>query len=359
MMSRGYLTDTEFEHLEPRPPPRRPGPVSLFMSSTPADSAVRVERKPVTATSQARPTAAQLGLNQLAWLLISVQLILLAATCYLFPVLGLSIAWPTVSLYATAITMFSLAWLCHFLWPGSSREWALAEAMLVACLLLALTYVVAPAQYAAIALKRPLIDPWLAAADSALGVHVPALAEWTRQHSMISRMLNLAYITIGPQLFLPVIVLGIFKKERAALWEYCFHFHFCLVVTLLALGLFPAACAFNYYGFESTLEQTRFTTHFVGVRAGTFSVIRFNDMEGLISMPSFHVAAGLMVTWAFRQFRVWLAVLVGLNTLMIAATFMSGAHYFIDVIATLVLFLASIGVYRMWGAALAAERSAS
>ncbi len=139
----------------------------------------------------------------------------------------------------------------------------------------------------------------------------------------------------------------------------CFHFHFCLVVTLLALGLFPAACAFNYYGFESTLEQTRFTAHFVGVRAGTFSVIQFNDMEGLISMPSFHVAAGLMVTWAFRQFRVWLAVLVGLNALMITATFMSGAHYFIDVIATLVLFLASIGVYRKWGAALVADRGAA
>jgi hypothetical protein len=345
MMLEMHSTDTAFKYFEHL----------ASMSPVQADPSVAVEA-PLGASSFGNAvTAAQLGLNRLARRFAALQLLLLAVTCILFPFFGLSIAWRTVPLYATALSMFSLVWLCHFLWPGTSREWVVAEALLVACLLLSLTYVVAPAQYVAVAFKRPLVDPWLASADAKLGVHVPTLAAWTRQHLWLSRLLNLAYITIGPQLFLPVIVLGLFKRERAALWEYCFNFHFCLVITLLALGLFPAACAFNFYGFESTIDQTRFIAHFAGARAGTLSVIEFDKMEGLISMPSFHVAAGLMVTWAFRRCRVWVGVLAGLNTLMVAATFMTGAHYFIDVVATLVLFLASITLYRTWGAALIAD----
>jgi hypothetical protein len=37
---------------------------------------------------------------------------------------------------------------------------------------------------------------------------------------------------------------------------------------------------------------------------------------------------------------------------MIAATFMSGAHYFIDVLATAALFGAGAVVYNAWGARL-------
>jgi hypothetical protein len=304
------------------------------------------------ATHASAATAAELGLNRLAWCFISLQLTLLAGTSFLYQRFGLSIVWSSTAVYAMALSMFTLAWLCHFLWPGRSKEWVVAEALFVALLLLSLTYIVAPAQYAAVALKRPLIDASLAAADRVLGVHVPALAAWTREHALISRVLTLAYITIGPQLFLPVIVLGLFKQERAHLWEYCFNFHFCLVLTLLALALFPAACAFNFYGFESTLDQARFTTHFMSVRAGSFSEVHFDKMEGLISMPSFHVAAGLMVTWAFRDHRIWRACLVCLNALMIAATFMSGAHYFIDVVATAALFVAGVVIYKLWGARL-------
>jgi hypothetical protein len=37
---------------------------------------------------------------------------------------------------------------------------------------------------------------------------------------------------------------------------------------------------------------------------------------------------------------------------MIAATFMSGAHYFIDVVATAALFVAGVVVYSLWGVGL-------
>ena len=165
----------------------------------------------------------------------------------------------------------------------------------------------------------------------------------------------MAYVTLPAQLILPVFVLGMIKRDRIALWEFCFHYHFCLIVTLISLAVFPAVCAFNYYGFTPTFDEARFTAQFTGVRAGTFSVVRFDDLEGLISMPSFHAAAGLMVTWCFRRYRTWVIVLGCLNVLMVTATFMSGAHYFVDVIATLLLFLVSVLMYRRWAAPLLDE----
>ena len=304
------------------------------------------------ASSRRVPSTAELGLNALTWRLIGLQVLCLAVSAPIYPLVGLSISWPTVPPFAVGLAAVGGAWLYHAYTPGRSSEWIIAEALSVTFLLVSLTVIAAPAQYAAIALKRPLVDAWLAAADAALGVHVPTLAAWTGAHRLLSWTLTLAYVTLPLQLILPVFVLGLMKRDRTALWEFCFHYHFCLICTLISLAIFPAVCAFNYYGFTATFDETRFTTQFLGVRDGTFTLIRFNDLEGLISMPSFHAAAGLMVTWCFRRHRTWLIVLACLNALMVAATFMSGAHYFVDVIATLLLFLVSVLVYRRWGAPL-------
>jgi hypothetical protein len=284
--------------------------------------------------------------------------VFLAATAPLYPLVGLSIAWPTVTPFAVGLGVVAAAWAYHAWMPGRPNEWIIAEALAVTCLLVSLTSMAAPAQYAAIALRRPLIDPWLAAADARLGVYVPALAAWTQAHQVISWILTLAYVTLPLQLILPVFVLGLVKKDRGALWEFCFHYHFCLILTLASLAVFPAVCAFNYYGFTSTFDEARFTAQFLGARKGTFTMIRFDDLEGLISMPSFHTAAGLMVTWCCRPYRRWLIALSVLNILMIAATFMSGAHYFIDVVATLGLFAVSVFVYQRWFSAFVAVDTA-
>jgi len=113
-----------------------------------------------------------------------------------------------------------------------------------------------------------------------------------------------------------------------------------------ASALFPAECAFTFYGFESLIDQARFIQHSEKLRAGTFQIIRLDDIEGLISFPSFHVAGAVMVTWTFRSYRAWLWPLIVLNTGLIAATFMAGAHYVVDVLATLVIFAVSVWTYR-------------
>jgi hypothetical protein len=231
--------------------------------------------------------------------------------------------------------------------PGrKAATWIFAEAFLILALLMAVTFIVVPGQYAAAALGRPLADPWLAAADAALGVHVPTLVAWTRTHPWLVQTLSWSYASLIPQLYLPIFVLAFWYRDRTALWEYAFHYHVCLVVTLAFFALFPAVCPFSFYGFDSIVNETRFIAHFGSVRAGLMTVIDPSNTEGLISFPSFHAAGALMTTWALRRSRIWVTLLGVLNTALIAATVLLGVHYVTDLLGTVALCGVSLALYR-------------
>jgi len=289
------------------------------------------------------------GLHRLAQYFLLVDGLLLFTTALLFRQLKMSIVWSTVAPNAVMISVVFGVWLAYSYGPRRERPRVIAETLLATGLLLLYVNIVSPAQYPAVAWKRPLIDPWLARADRALGIHVPSLVAWTRAHPWTSRALSAAYFTLLPQFALPMLLVGLRFQDRSKLWEYLFHFHVCLGITLLAVGLFPAECAFTHYGFVSTIDQTRFIRQFAALRSGTLTAVRFDALEGLISMPSFHVAGGLIVTWAFRGRSRWMAALAIVNAGLIAATVMSGAHYFIDVVATFVMVGGSLWLYRALG----------
>lgn len=300
-----------------------------------------------------RVPAAALGLNGLAVRLLWMQGALLIATVFLFAYTGLTLQWTSLgpTLFGDGLVLGM--WACLYCYaPGKPRAWILAETVAVLILVIMVTQILCPMQYPAAALGRPLIDHVLASADAILGINVQTLAQWTRAHSMVRDALSLAYFTLIWQFSLIIPALGIVLRDREALWEYAFHFHFCLLLAVAAFILWPAACAFQYYGFESTISQARFIHHFNGLRDGSMTVVRMNDIEGLVSVPSFHVAGALMIMWACRRHALLLVPVVILNCALIAATFMSGAHYVVDTFVSVPLFAASILVYRTWAAPL-------
>ncbi len=281
--------------------------------------------------------------------ILAIEVGVLAVTAVLYSVTGLAIAWRTVVAPAAVLALLFAVWVWYACAAARGRRPWIADTLLATLLLVLFTNIGGPAQYAGVAAGFPLVDPWLAAVDASLGIHVPALAEWTSGHPYLALALVAAYFTLLPQFVLPLVVLGLFYRNREAIWEYVFHFHVCLTVTLAGVMLLPAACAFTYYGFTSLIDQTRFISHFEGLRDGTLTHVRFDDIEGLISFPSFHVAGGMMVTWAFRGYRRWLAVLCVLNAALISATVLTGAHYGIDLLLTLALFAGSVALWRTWG----------
>jgi PAP2 superfamily len=296
---------------------------------------------------ESRAGALWRAVNPVARKAIALQAVLIAVTAPLYPLVGIGIHWPSGLPNAIGLGLLLAVWIRYVLGPSSDWNRGVAEALLALLLLATLTIIVGPAQYPAVALGFPEADRWLSATDAVLGLDVRAVTAWTAAHPTVAKILVLAYVSLLPQFMLPIVVLG-FYRDREYLWEYIFHFHVCLTVTLIGVALWPAACAFAYLGFDSLLDQTRFIDHFAALRAGTFREVRFDNIEGLISFPSFHVAGGLMVTWAFRHRRGWFGAVAVLNTWLIAATVLTGAHYGIDVVASLALFAGSVVLWRMW-----------
>jgi hypothetical protein len=312
------------------------------------DGAGRIFAAVVAMASSFRPPLDRLGFHRLSAALLALQIGALLLAIWAFWVTGLSFLWrgllPLLPFPAIAVVAWGyLVWM-----PGrKANTWIYAEMFLIFVLLFAVTDIVVPAQYAAAALGRPLADPWLAAADAALGVHVPTLVLWTRTHPWLIRVLSLSYNSLIPQLFLLVFLLGFWYRDRATLWEYAFHYHVCLVGAIVCFALFPAACPFSFYGFESILDHTRFLAHFGGVRAGLMTAVDPSNTEGLVSFPSFHTAGALMATWAVRRSRIWLTLLGVLNMGLIAATVLLGIHYVIDLLGAVALCGVSLALYRV------------
>jgi hypothetical protein len=280
---------------------------------------------------------------------------LAATTIPFYGHFGLEVEWLSAGGAVAGLAVLIGLTLYFVRYPGRPEERALGDMAFVMSLVVALVILLTPAQYLAVAVHRPLVDPWLARADAMLGIHVPALAAWTRQHRLLDAVLQAGYFTLLPQFILAPLLLGIVFKSRERLWEYVFHFYFCALITLLALAVFPAACAFQYFQFSSTISQTLFIAHFNAVRAGTFGPLHFGDLQGMVSMPSFHVAGALFVTWAFRDRRLLCACFCAVNVVLIASTVLSGAHYFIDILASMALFGGSILAYARLRPATAAS----
>src|SRR5207248_1400475 len=89
-----------------------------------------------------------------------------------------------------------------------------------------------------------------------------------------------------------------------------------------------------------------------GFHNGSLRLVSMDDLDGLISFPSFHVAGALIFAWVFRhRMRIFIP-LVLVNLAVIVSTFMTGEHYVVDVLVSLPLFAASVALYRCWGCAL-------
>jgi hypothetical protein len=302
-------------------------------------------------------TSERLGLNPLAWRLIAIHAIVLVLSVAVYASLGLSVKWSGSALGGLfGVVGLIVLWLNHYLWPGTPTERFIAEVVLILVLLLLLVTTVLIAEYAAVALKFPYADPWLANADALMGISVPALAKWTAEHPPVAALLSLTYKTFGPQLLMTLVALAVLR-DRDRLWEYAFHFHLCSVMALVGLAIWPAVCAPDYLHFQSTLDESQLIEQIKGFHDGTLTSIAFDDLNGLISFPSFHVAGVMFVTWAFRHYR-WLFIpLIGLNLVVSASTFMTGLHYAVDAPGGILVFGISLAAYRWWGKTLLRRNS--
>jgi membrane-associated phospholipid phosphatase len=107
--------------------------------------------------------------------------------------------------------------------------------------------------------------------------------------------------------------------------------------------LFPAAGAVVHYHLP-VAPGTLYVSQMAGLRDGTFRTINPFDSEGLVVFPSFHAALAVLCACAARPLRILKIPLIALNLLIILSSPFEGAHYFIDIIAGIMLAALTISL---------------
>jgi hypothetical protein len=200
--------------------------------------------------------------------------------------------------------------------------------------------------YGILTFNFPLQDEHLAAADSAIGFHWPAIAEPLHGNPQFTEWAKFVYKAF---VWEPAIVtLGLSATGKTnRLWTFVTAASFSLCVTALVGAMLPAYGSIVYFktgSWPELVSAWRQSEVIHALRSGQRYIDR-SMITGVISIPSYHACSAVLMTWALwpsRHLRWGVAVL---NLGMATAAIVIGEHYLVDIfaglaVATLAILLA-------------------
>ena len=200
--------------------------------------------------------------------------------------------------------------------------------------------------YAGTPLNAPLTDSLLIQYDAALGIHLPSIVDWFQQHPTLNRTCHLIYSSVLPSTLLALIVLGLDSDVRR-LREFVTHYMLAGLITTLIYFLMPAEAPAQAFGYGQTAAQLSFIEHFHALRAGQFPLVSMNNLEGLVTFPSFHTTWALLIAYSLRHYRRLFVPMLLLNVGVAISTVTTGWHYGIDVIGGLLVAALAVLITRI------------
>jgi hypothetical protein len=199
--------------------------------------------------------------------------------------------------------------------------------------------------YAAIHLgsSAPLWSAQLAWVDEhILGLDWPFLLKWVADHGIIANLLCVAYASSLFQAICAVFILSATGQVRR-LQTVVLTFQLTLISCALVAICLPAMDQFTFRQIEVAdgshwIPQTAvaYVDDFVRLRTER-PVVSLDNTQGVITFPSFHAVLALLLSWAFWKTPKVRWVALCLNATMLLATPICGGHYFIDIVAGLLL----------------------
>ncbi|MGE0499428.1 MAG: phosphatase PAP2 family protein [Rhizobiaceae bacterium] len=216
-------------------------------------------------------------------------------------------------------------------------------------------------------LALPLADDMLASWDAALGLDWNAYFAFVAARPALADFLGASYTSLTPVSAFALLGLLAFGRVRQA--EFFVVTFFATAVVCTAAGaFFPAEAAVAHlldrpeliasFSIEPGLYHL---AHLEALRSGAMPVFDLENLPGLVTFPSFHTAAGVVVAWCYRRTLLFWPV-SAYAAMMIAATPVFGGHYFVDLIAgtavalSVLVFTGSLRRYRGLFAEAAAGR---
>lgn len=176
----------------------------------------------------------------------------------------------------------------------------------------------------------------------------PVVLVFMRKHPVWQVLLSHAYVSLNWQPILLLTILGL-KGDIIAARRFLIAWTTALILTLLIFPFVPALGAFaHFHVTQEMLPGLRATAAWrsqeiiLALRDGSMQVLNDRALEGIVTMPSFHAAAAILLGltyWSIKSLR-WL--FLTLNAIMLASAVPVGGHYLVDVVAGSVIAAASI-----------------
>ena len=190
----------------------------------------------------------------------------------------------------------------------------------------------------------PLADPLLARSDALVGFDVGKVASFVAALPAFSSVLNFAYNASGP-ICAAAIGWNLFMKDRLLLWQVVATLVVAMQITALVSILFPAQGAAAWLGLDTLQGDglpygagTYSVAAFAHFYWGSETLVRFEDMNGIVCFPSFHTVMALVILQGFTNSRLkWVAL--PWSALTIVSTLPMGGHYVIDLAGGLLVWL--------------------
>jgi membrane-associated phospholipid phosphatase len=223
-----------------------------------------------------------------------------------------------------------------------------AEALALLC---AFTAAGAVLTYLAAGCAFPLQDAMMERLDRAIGFDWSAWHDAVLDRPILSRVLVLAYNSLVPQAFFAIIYLSITERS-ARIGELLLLAGATLAPTVLISAIWPTLGPFAVH--RPTLGpfaagvggDVAYLRDLLSLRAGGPWHFDLPEMQGIITMPSYHTVLAVLFTYAFRRTGLVGYGIAALNVLMLLSLSPIGGHYLVDVLAGGALALGTIVIWQ-------------
>ncbi len=247
------------------------------------------------------------------------------------------------------LALFAAIWVVYTRYRPDA---VLADFSLYAALLVLGSMVLAPLSYMSTALDFPLQDEAFATIDRALGLNWLDWLAFTIRNDGLREWSNFIYGLTTPLIFVTMLSL-LLVYGITAIKRFVTAFILTGFITCVLCGPLVATGTYQYYGLDvqalngfvpavfqaGTFVDYMPTLH--GLRDGTIRVISFVDSRGIVAFPSFHAVLSVLMILCYAGRsplqKVLLALAIIINVAILITVPASGGHYFIDVIAGILI----------------------
>lgn len=196
-----------------------------------------------------------------------------------------------------------------------------------------------------------LADDELARFDAALGFDWLVYADWVSHRPVIIAVFQFAYTGLTlVALIVFVLLLVAARQDRAK--EFA-RLIFWTGLAATAIGaFFPAKAAMAHFASSDLMKAfgpdagVYHLPYLSALRSNAAHVLDLRELPGLVVIPSFHTACGLLIAYCCRGIRWLFPAAILYSVTMIASTPIMGGHYFVDLIAGACLTVSMVAVDR-------------